>query len=90
MTKKEELVKKLATKYNLDFRVVRLIIDYPIKFAKERMSDPEDFRPIRIRYLAVFLPKAAGNEWEKSSTVEYERINNIDYEVKQEEEKVQC
>lgn len=66
MTKKEEIVKRLAKKYSMDERVVRLIIDYPIKFAKERISDNEDFRPVRIRYFAVFLPKSAGNEWKKS------------------------
>ena len=66
MGKKEELVKRLANKHRLDGRVVRLIVDYPIKFTKERMADDEDWRPIRLRYFGVFLPKAAGHEYEKS------------------------
>ena len=61
MTTKQALIKKLAKKYKLDPRVVNLIVNYPIKFAKERISDPDDNRPIRIRYLAAFVPKAAGN-----------------------------
>lgn len=76
---KENLVEKLAKKYNIDSRVVRLIVDYPIKFSKERISDSEDHRPIRIRYFVVFLPKKAGHEWQKSSEVNYERIeDNVD------------
>lgn len=65
---KEELVKKLAKKTNLDNRVVRLIVDYPIKFVREKMASEEDWRPIRIRYFAIFLPKSAGHEYEKSGT----------------------
>jgi len=76
---KDDKVKKLASKYKLDPRVVRLAVDYPLKFTKEKMSDSEDFRPIRIRYFAVFLPKKAGNEYIKSSQIAYERIdNNVD------------
>ena len=73
---KENLVKSLATRHKLDERVVRLIVDYPLKFAKETMSNSEDWRPIRIRYFAIFLPKSAGNEWKKSSEIAYERIDD--------------
>jgi hypothetical protein len=72
----------------MDYRVVRLIIDYPIKFAKERISDPEDFRPTRIRYFAAFVPKSAGNEWQKSDKLNTESKYDTSNEVKQEEEKV--
>jgi len=40
------------------------------------MSNSEDWRPIRIRYFAIFLPKSAGNEWKKSSEIAYERIDD--------------
>lgn len=66
MLLKKEIVKKLAKKYNLDTRVVRLIVDYPIKFARERISDDEDNRPIRIRYFAAFVPKKMGNIFYKT------------------------
>lgn len=75
---KDEHVKKLAKKTNIDPRVVRLVADYPIKFAKEKMSNEEDWRPIRIRYFAVFLPKAAGHEYEKSDSVGKKRKGNIE------------
>lgn len=54
---KDKLVKELAEKYGVDPRIVRLIVDYPIKFSRDKISDPEDMRPIRIRYFGVFLPK---------------------------------
>jgi len=76
---KEKLVERLANKHNLDPRVVRLAVDYPVKFSKAKMSNEEDFRPVRIRYFAVFLPKKAGNEWKKSSETSYERINDSEY-----------
>lgn len=75
---KDEHVRKLAKKTNIDPRVVRLVADYPIKFAKEKMSNEEDWRPIRIRYFAVFLPKAAGHEYEKSDSVGKKRKGNIE------------
>ena len=75
---KDEHVRKLAKKTNIDPRVVRLVADYPIKFAKEKMSDEEDWRPIRIRYFAVFLPKAAGHEYEKSDSVGKKRKGSIE------------
>ena len=79
MGKKEETIKRLARKYNIDPRVVRLVVDYPFKFTKERMADMEDWRPIRIRYLAVFLPKSAGNEYTKSSEVAKQSNGNYKY-----------
>jgi hypothetical protein len=75
---KDEHVRKIAKKTNIDPRVVRLVADYPIKFAKEKMSNEEDWRPIRIRYFAVFLPKAAGHEYEKSDSVGKKRKGSIE------------
>jgi hypothetical protein len=37
--------------------VIKEIVYHPLKFAKRRMEDPEDKRPIRIRYFAAFVPK---------------------------------
>jgi len=54
MLKKDELVKRIAKRKNMDERVVRLIADYPFKFTRDRMSDPADWRAIRIRHFGVF------------------------------------
>jgi hypothetical protein len=34
------------------------------------MAADEDWRPIRIRYLAVFTPKLAGDEYDKSDNID--------------------
>lgn len=38
--------------------VAKEIVYHPLKFAKRRMEDPEDDRPIRIRYFAAFALKS--------------------------------
>ena len=58
MLKKDELVKKIAKRKDMDERVVRLVADYPFKFVRDKIADPGDWRPIRIRYLAVFSIKS--------------------------------
>ena len=37
--------------------VIKEIVYHPLKFAKRRMEDPIDDRPIRIRYFAAFVLK---------------------------------
>lgn len=54
---KDKLVKQLSKKHGIDPRVVRLIADYPIKFFKHVAGDDTDLRPVRIRYMGVFIPK---------------------------------
>lgn len=54
---KETLIKQIATVKQLDPRVVRLIADFPLKFSRDKISDPDNLRPIRIRYLGVFQLK---------------------------------
>jgi hypothetical protein len=63
---KEELVTKLSRDKGVDHRVVRLVVDSPLKFSRERMADPDDWRPIMIRYFAKFMPKYNVLEDEKS------------------------
>jgi hypothetical protein len=48
--------------------VIKEIAYHPLKFAKRRMEDPADTRPIRIRYFAAFVSKIAKNK---------ERINKF-------------
>lgn len=38
--------------------VIKEIAYHPLKFAKRRMEDPQDDRPIRIRYFAAFALKS--------------------------------
>lgn len=60
---KDNLVQReLAKKYKKDTRVIKTITEYPFKFAKERMSDPSDDRPIRIRYFGVFTQRKLKNK----------------------------
>jgi hypothetical protein len=48
--------------------VIKEIVYHPLKFAKRRMEDPTDDRPIRIRYFAAFVLK---------STKTKERVNRF-------------
>lgn len=48
----------MAKEIGLDPRVIRLIIDSPLKFVREKTSDPAEIRPCRVRYLGVFAPKS--------------------------------
>lgn len=41
----------------MDPRVVRAIVYHPFLFAKRRMEDDNDDRPIRIKYFGVFVQK---------------------------------
>lgn len=41
----------------LPFNLVKAITDYPFKFAKEKMTDPIEERPVRIRYFGAFTQK---------------------------------
>lgn len=81
MAIKEELVKKLAQQTKLDPRVVRLVADYPLKFVREHIPADEDWRPIRVRYFAVFTPKLAGDEYDKSDKVGQEYLEYNKSEV---------
>jgi hypothetical protein len=38
--------------------VIKEIVYHPLKFAKRRMEDPKDDRPIRVRYFATFVMKS--------------------------------
>lgn len=54
MLEKEKLVKQIAKRKGMDERVVRLVADYPLKFVRDKISDGNNIRPIRVRYLGVF------------------------------------
>jgi len=53
----EEIIKQLSQKYNKDKRVIKVICEYPFLFAKRKIEDPNDIRPIMITYFGKFIPK---------------------------------
>jgi len=81
---KEELVKKIAKRKNIDERVVRLVADYPFKFVRDKVSNKTDWRPIRIRYLGIFALKK--KFWVDGVSPDYNVIKEIPRKVKQRKE----
>lgn len=57
MTRKERIIKDLAKEEGLDPRVVKLIADSVIKFARDKITDPTESRAVRIPHFAMFTPK---------------------------------
>ncbi len=51
------IVHSLHLNYQKDKRVIRQVIYHPLLFAKSKITSETDWRPVRIRYFAVFLPK---------------------------------
>ena len=56
-----------------DKRIIQNIVYHPLLFAKRRMTDPDDERPIRIRYFGVFTQKYLHN---KTSAKQYRFIRD--------------
>ena len=48
---------KLGHKYNIPRQVIEVICNSPFKFAKERMSDDNDWKQIMFTYLFKIKPK---------------------------------
>jgi len=48
------LIRKIAKEQNLDQRVVRAIVYYPLLHLKNRIADPIDITPVRLRHLGVW------------------------------------
>ena len=53
----DRLIRRFAKKHGKDARVIKEIINSPIKFANRVVSDPMDNRPIRVRYFGVIVLK---------------------------------
>jgi hypothetical protein len=66
----EEVIKQLALKYNIDWRVVKLICYHPLLFAKHVMEDPDDDRAIMIRYFGKFVLKYNKTKVDKKKNVD--------------------
>lgn len=48
---------QLAKKYNKDVRFIRRITHHPFDFLHKKITDPDDHRPVRLRYVGVFYVK---------------------------------
>ena len=77
MTKKDLIIKKLAEKYNKDFRIIQEIVGSPFKFVNRVIRDPYDERPVRIRYFGVFVQKTSYNKENKLRDMVKTLLNNI-------------
>lgn len=62
MKVEDKIIRHIAKKYNKDPRVVREIVYHPLLFAKRRMEDDAEDRPIRIRYFGAFTQKEIKNK----------------------------
>ena len=53
----DDLIRTVGLSFFKKDWVVKEIVYHPLKFAKRRMEDPKESRPIRIRYFATFVLK---------------------------------
>lgn len=62
MTEQDKIIKHISLIKFKDPRIVREIVYHPLIFAKKIMADPDDYRPIRIRYFGAFVLKFIHNK----------------------------
>ena len=62
MKEQDRIIKHISLIKHKDVRVVQNIVYHPLLFAKKKMADPDEFRPIRIRYFGVFTQKWMRNK----------------------------
>lgn len=53
----DDLIRNVGLSFFKKDWVIKEIVYHPLKFAKRRMEDPKEKRPIRIRYFATFVLK---------------------------------
>jgi hypothetical protein len=62
ISEQDKLIKHISLIKFKDPRVIQSIVYHPMLFAKRKMTDPDDLRPIRIRYFGVFVGKYMRNK----------------------------
>jgi len=62
MLKQDFIIRDLAAKYKRDPRIIESIVYSPLKFAKRVFEDPNDNRPVRLKYFGVFVQKPIFNK----------------------------
>lgn len=56
-SRKNYIYRTLSDKYNLPIQVIEVICNSPFKFAKECISNDDDYRSIMFAYLFKIKPK---------------------------------
>jgi len=62
MLKQDIIIRDLAAKYKKDPRIIEAIVYSPLKFTKRVIENPQDDRPVRIKYFGVFVQKPIFNK----------------------------
>jgi len=62
MKEQDRVIKHISLIKFKDPRVIQQVVYHPFLFAKHRMADPDDYRPIRIRYFGAFVGKFMRNK----------------------------
>jgi hypothetical protein len=62
MRDQDRIIKSISLLKFKDPRIIQNIVYHPLFFAKKKMADPDDLRPIRIRYFGVFVGKYLHNK----------------------------
>jgi hypothetical protein len=61
----KELIREIAKEFNVDVRVARTCVWFPMLYLKRRIQDKDNNTPVRIRHLGV---------WDLKNTVK-DRLN---------------
>lgn len=78
MNYQDALIKDLAKKYQIDPRIVKEVVYYPIRFTRDIIRDDTDIKPIRIKYFGVFTQKIVKNKMNKLNHMFEVLYENID------------
>lgn len=57
MKEQDKIIKHISLLKFKDKRIIEKIVYHPLLFARQKMTDPDDYKPIRIRYFGAFVPK---------------------------------
>lgn len=55
----EEIIKQISIQTGKDQRVIKVICEHPFLFSKHVIEDPNDDRPVMIKYFGKFVCKHA-------------------------------
>jgi hypothetical protein len=74
----DKIIDDLSKEFELDKRVVRNIVNYPIKFTKDVIGNHTEDRPVRIKYFAAFTQKHIFNKDHLAKYRVSSLLDNID------------
>jgi len=84
MTPQDLIIRRISLNRFISERVVKYVALHPFLFTKQRMMDPEDDTPIRIKYFGVFQQKNTLNKKNVQRMKEIKDLitNNVEYYLK--------